>query len=156
MNPTSLSLIITANLKRRPLWKVKTIEDFFDQSRQQVMAKIENGDFPWAFNIGVGENRREPRVLGYCVMEQVLGPFKGIGATKNLRLPEVIDLILPKRDIRSTELKRFFSCNEQHVHHGLASKFTITKKPAAKGGPYSYTVFSRASIERFLTSRRML
>lgn len=155
MNPLTLKLVIAANLKRRPLWKVKTIEDFFDLSRSKVMARIESGEFPWAFNIGLGERISEPRILGYSVMESLLGPFDNIGTTKNLQLPEVINLILPKRDVRSTELKRLLSCNPQHVQN-LADQFTITKKPTAKDGPYSYTVFSRASVAGFLQKRRML
>jgi len=154
VNPGALKLVITANLKRHPLWKVKTIEDFFDLSRAQVMAKIENGEFPWAFNIATGARRSEPRVLGYCVMKKTLGPFDGIGATRNLELPEVINFILPKRDIRSTELKRLLSCDQKHVYN-LAPNFTVTKKPAAKDGPHSFTVFSRASVARFLQKRRM-
>lgn len=154
MNPLTIKLIIAANLKRRPLWKAKTIEDFFDLTRSKVMARIESGEFPWAFNIGLGK-KSEPRILGHSVMESVLGPFEGIGATKNLQLPEVINLILPKRDVRSTELKRLLSCNSDHVQN-LIPQLTVTKKPTAKDGPYSYTVFSRVSVEKFLTGRRML
>lgn len=154
MNPTALKLKIAATLKRHPLWKVKTIEDFFDLSRDRVMAKIESGEFPWAFNIGAGPRRSDPRVLGYCVMEEHLGPFAGIGATRNLELPEIINCILPKRDVRSTELKRLFSCEHQHVNQ-LAIYFTVTQKPVAKDGPHSFKVFSRDSVARFLKKRRM-
>lgn len=154
MNPLTLKLIITANLKRRPLWRAKTIEDFFDLSRRKVMARIESGEFPWAFNIGLGK-KCEPRIFGYSVMESVLGPFENIGATKNLQLAEVINLILPKRDVRSTELARLLSCNQKHVQT-LIPQFTITKKPTAKDGPYSFTVCSRASVAAFLEKRRIV
>ncbi len=154
MKSGTLKMVIAANLKRHPLWKVKTIEDFFDLSRDLVMAKIENGEFPWAFNIATSARRSEPRVLGYCVMEKTAGPFEGIGATRNLELPEVINFILPQRDVRSTELQRLLSCDQGHVYH-LAPNFTVTKKPAAKTGPHSFTVFSRASVARFLQKRRM-
>ncbi len=155
MNSSVIIAVIKANLKRRPLWRVKTVEDFFDLSRAKVMAKIEAGEFPWAFDIGRGKHSREPRVLGYTVMETKLGPFEGIGATKNLLLPEIVNLILPARDVRSTELTRLFSCDSGHVYK-LASQFKVTKKPTAKDGPHSYTVFSRASVANFLEKRRML
>ena len=155
MNPAVINAVIRANIKRRPLWKVKTIEDFFDLPRARVMAKIESGEFPWAFNIGQGKHTKEPRILAYSVLEAQIGPFEGIGATKNLQLPELINLILPARDVRSTELGRLFSCGHDQIRK-LTPNFIITKKPAAQDGPLSFTVFSRASVAKFLAQRRML
>jgi hypothetical protein len=83
-----------------------------------------------------------------------MGPVPGIGATKNLGLPEVINLVLPQRDIRSTELTRLFSCAQQHVHH-IGYKFKVAAKPRSTSGPNSYSVFARQSVARFLEQRRI-
>ena len=155
MNARPLKEMIWVNLKRRPLWSVRVLEDFFSLTRQQVIEKIENGDFPWAFNVGCGTRRKEIRLLGHGVTEKTIGPFPEIGATKNLKLIEVVDLILPQRDVRSTELRRIFSCSSKLVYD-LAKDFRVAKKAMAKDGPYSYTVFQRASVAKFLENRRML
>jgi hypothetical protein len=155
MNPITLVAFITAVLKHRPLWKARTIEDFFSLTPEQVRERIDNGEFPWAFNISLGK-KTDLRVLSWSVMETHLGPFKEIGATKNLALPEVINLILPQRDIRSTELQRRLSCSPEHVYALAPRNFKVTRKPLQAGGPNSYTVFSRASVENFLIRRRVL
>ena len=129
--------------------------ELFDQTHAQITAKVEAGEIAWAFDIGGGVRCSEPRLLSYAVMETKIGPIEGIGATRDLKLPEVINLVLPQRDIRSTELARLLSCEHQHVYR-LAGEFRVARKPAAKDGPHSYTVFNRASVARFLKNRRMI
>lgn len=154
ISPITLTAFITAVMKRRPLWKVRTVEDFFNLSRAQVLAKIDNGEIFWAFNIGQGR-KSDLRVLSWCVMEDPKNPFPEIGATRNLKLPEVINLILPQRDVRSTELQRRFSCGPKQIYTIAKGNFKITQKPLQADGPNSYTIFSRASVERFLIRRRV-
>lgn len=152
ISPQALVAVIKRNIARRPLWPVKVIENFFDLTGEQVVARIENGEFEYAFNITTEKRRREPRILALCVLEKTMSPFKEARATHNLKFPQVIDLILPQRDVRSTELRRIFCCSSGHVYQ-LARYFTVTKKPTARDGPKSYTIFSRASVAKFLERR---
>lgn len=154
ISPQTLVSVIKRNVTRRPLWSVMVVENFFDLSRERVMESIESGDYPWVFNIGTGRKSREYRILALSVLELNMPAFKAIGATKNLKLTQIIDLILPQRDVRSTELRRIFSCSSHHVYH-FAKYFTATQMPTACDGPNSFTVFSRASVARFLEKRRM-
>jgi hypothetical protein len=153
ISPAALLQVIRLNARRRPLWKPISVMDFLDLDYDQVMAKIQSGDFSFAFDIGLG-TRSAPRILAISVLEHKLGPLPDIGATRDLKLPEVINLVLPCRDIRSTELKGLFSCDSQHVHR-LKKYFRVARKPQAADGPNSYTVFHRASVETFLAQRRM-
>lgn len=158
MTSTAPIMPLKNKLVRRPLWKVKSVGDFLDLEYDQVLAKIQCGEILWAFNIATRVSRGsriEPRVLSHCVVEKKMGEIAEIGATRKLTLEKVIGLILPKRDVRSTELKRVFACDGDHVYALAKDNFTVTRKPTAKDGPNSYTVFSRASIENFLAKRRM-
>jgi len=150
----ALAQVIRQNALRRPLCKVITAECFLDLTHDQVMARIQNGNFPWAFNIGAGKLRSEPRILALTVVEKIFGVHPAIGATKDLRLKEVIDIILPARDIRSTELQRFLSCESGQIRI-LRSQFRVTRAAKATDGPNSFTVFSRASVAAWLAKRRM-
>jgi hypothetical protein len=116
---------------------------------------IESGELPFAFDLAPKTaSRKEPRIFSLCVAEKA-GCKLPCGATKNFSLPEVVGLILPKRDVRSTELTRLFSCSQQQVH-AMKADFITTMMPKATDGPHSYTVFDRASVEAFLSQRRML
>ena len=136
----------------RPLWKVRSVADFLCLEPCQVMQQIESGELLWAFDIGLSGRMTEPRILSRCAVEKKFGVVDSVGSTRNLSLPEVINLILPARDLRSTELERLLSCSQQHVY---ALKFKIARKPAAKDGPHAFTVFTRTSVAEFLSSRRI-
>ena len=150
----ALVAALRANARRRPLWGVVSTAWLLDLNYRQVMQKIEDGSLPLAFNIGTGKRRREPRIFSASVLELAFGIDNTIGATKKLSLPAAIDLILPRRDLRSTELKRLLSCDEKQIHV-LKKDWRITTQPKAKDGPNSFTVFSRASVAAWLTQRRI-
>ena len=153
MNPQALIACIQINLLKRPLLRVETVQDCLALSRDQVNQMIENGELPFAFNLASDSKRTDPRVFALSVAEKT-GWKNPVGQTKNLKLPEVIGMILPKRDLRSTELERILACSHQMVFRSK-NKFTSARKPAASSGPNSYTVFTRASVETYLTQRRM-
>ena len=167
MNPNALIATIQINLMRRPLLKLETVCDCLDKTRDQVSAMIDNGELPFAFDLAtvfskrrVHRNNQERnwtrqiRVFSLCVAERT-GWTNPAGQTKNFSLPEVIGMILPARDVRSTDLKNRFNCSSDHIYN-LAPNFTIIRRPAVKDGPESYTVFKRDSVAAFLEKRRML
>jgi hypothetical protein len=155
MNPPGTILPLKKKMVRRPLWKIKSVQDFLNLEYEQVMAKIQSGELLWAFNIGNDRARSEIRVLSHCVVELKMGEIHQVGPTRKLTLLKVINLILPGRDIRSTELKRFFSCGSEHIHQLAKKNFIVARKPKAADGPHSFTVFRRASVAKFLERRRI-
>lgn len=155
MNPQILIACIQLNLLKCPLLRPETVQDVLNKSRDEVNAMIQSGELAFAFDLAAQPGKqKDPRILTLCVAEKS-GWKNPIGQTKNFQLPEVIGLILPKRDVRSTELKGLFACSHQHVHR-LKNNFKISRQPVEQDGPNSYTVFSRASIENFLAKRRMI
>lgn len=156
MNPTALIASIQISLLRRPLLRPQTVQDCLDKTRDEVNAMIESGELAFAFDLATKPGTRtDPRIFTLCVAEKT-GWKSPAGQTKNFQLPEVIGMILPKRDVRSTELKKLFACGSDHVYQLAKKNFTVARKPKDADGPNSYTVFHRASVERFLAQRRMI
>jgi hypothetical protein len=154
ISPQALLQTIKVNCLRRPLWSIETVSDFLDISRGEVMKKIEDGSLPVAFDIGRGAKRREPRILALSAVELQTGPIQGIGATRNLKLPEAINLILPGRDVRSTELKHLFQVGNDWCRRAREN-FVAIRRPDVADGPQAYWTFSRQSVAAWLETRRI-
>ena len=140
---------------RRPLLHPETVMDCLDVSREQLNQLIQNGELPFAFNIGAAKSRTEPRILAHCVVEKQLGPIPGIGSMRNLGLAEVVNLILPKRDIRTTELRRLLATGNQWFLNN-SKNFSVIQKAENATGPNSFAVLCRASVASFLEKRRII
>ena len=159
MNPAALIAVIKINVLRRPLWQAETAQECLDVSRAKLMQMIESGEISWAWNIGMGNTRQEIRILGHCVVELQTGPINGIGSTRNLKLPEVINLILPKtrQTLRGRELQRLLLCNPDTIRKlHQAGDLEKVAETIAKVGPDSSPRFTRAGLIRFLEKRRLV
>src|ERR1700733_8715964 len=109
MNPNTLIACIQISLLRRPLLHAETAMDCLDKTRFELNAMIQNGELAFVFDLATSQNtRKEPRIFTLCVAEMT-GWKSPAGQTKNFRLSEVVSMILPQRDLRSTELKRIFA-----------------------------------------------
>jgi hypothetical protein len=155
MNPQILIACIQINLLKCPLMRAQTVQDCLNKSRNEVNAMIESGALPFAFDLApTNSKRKEPRVFTLCVAEST-GWKNPAGQTKNFHLPEVIGMILPKRDVRSSELKRIFACSRDLIGD-LAENFSVARKPVVNDGPNCFTVFHRESVATFLEKRRIM
>lgn len=149
---------ITVNLLRRPLWHPCTVEECLDIMRRELMAMVDCGQLPWAWDLGTSSKRKELRILGHSVIESAMGPIPAIGATRNLGLPEVVNLILPqsRTNFRSTELQRLFHSGPDLIHtlsaNGEIEK--IREKISVKGANSSPR-YTRRSVARLLEKRRV-
>lgn len=158
MNPAAIIAAIRINLLRRPLWHPCTVEECLDISRIKLNALIESGELPWAWNLGNGPARKEIRILAHCVVEKVVGPLAQIGSTRNLKLPEVIGLILPQRreSLRCIELQRLFHVSPDLVHFlHSAGEIDRVKEKLPTTGPNASPRFTRASLAKMLERRRI-
>lgn len=158
MNPLALMAVIKINLLRRPLWHPCTVEECLDISRVKLNAMIDNGELPWAFNLGNGSARKEVRILAHCVMEKATGPLAAIGATRNLELPEVVNLILPQKreSLRCIELQRLFHVSPDLIHFlNEAREIERVKENLPAVGPNASPRFTRASLAAMLEKRRI-
>ena len=154
VSPQEMVQVIMCNASRRPLWPVKLVEEFFDYTNDQVVANIKGRKFSYVFDIGLSARRPEYRILAWCVLEKTMSQFREIGATQNLQLSQVFNLILPRGNIRSPDLKRIFCCSKQQVSR-LADNFKMVTKPDRHKARQGYAVFDRTSIAYFLEKRRV-
>lgn len=134
----------------RPLLKLSSCEDFFDRDYNTLIVDVENRVLQFAWDIAAPNVlRREVRLWRGAALA-----WYHDRPTPKLTEEEVYRMILPNRDIRSTELERILSCTHQHVYE-LAPLLKVTRAPQQADGPNSFTVFSRESIVAFLRSRRI-
>ena len=136
--------------RTKPTLALQSCADFFDRDYDTLAVDVENQIIKFAWDIAIaGAARREIRI--YAPSAWAFCYQKPMPA---LTEEQVYKLILPNRDIRSTELKRILACSSDHVHH-LKPLLEVTREPRQEDGPNSFTVFSRAGIEKFLRSRRL-
>jgi hypothetical protein len=150
---------ITVNLSRRPLWHPCTVEECLDVLRSELNMMVESGQLPWAWDFGTGRQRKEMRILGHSVVERTMGPIPGIGATKNLELPELVDLVLPqaRQVFRSAELQRMFHLGpELIVHLGETGDIEKVPEELSSKGVNASPSFTRNSVAKLLAKRRIL
>ena len=136
--------------RTKPTLALESCADFFDREYATLIEDVENRLIKFAWNIAVDLAARKevriyaPSAWAFCYQT----PMPAISEDV------VYKLILPNRDIRSTELKRILACSHQHVHE-LKQNFVTTREPLQADGPNSFTVFSRPSIVDFLKARRL-
>jgi hypothetical protein len=158
MNPAALIAVIKINLLRRPLWQADTVQECLGITRAKLVEMIQSGEVPWAWNIGLGHSRKELRILGLSIVELQSGPIRGIGSTRNFGLPEVAGLILPKtrETLRGRELQMLFQCNPDTIRHlHDAGELDRVPEKLDKHGPNSSPRYTKASLVRFLETRRI-
>ncbi|HEX3857686.1 MAG TPA: hypothetical protein VHY30_10380 [Verrucomicrobiae bacterium] len=145
------------NLFRRPLWAASTVEDALDVSQRNLAAMIDNDDLSWAWDFSTGRTRKEVRILAHCVVEKAMGPLKEIGATRNLKLPEVVNLILPQKreTLRGAELQRLFHASANLIRDlSTAGEIKRVSEKLPSVGPNASPRFTRQSLVRLLEKRR--
>lgn len=136
--------------KTKPTLALKSCADFFDREYDTLVVDVENQLIKFSWDIATaGAASREIRIYApsawaFCYQK----PMPALSEE------DVYRLILPNRDMRSTELKRILACSHQHIHE-LKAYFTVTREPRQADGPNSFTVFARESIVNFLKSRRL-
>lgn len=136
----------------RPLVPVEACMVLLDRDEDDILSAIDSGVIHWAWDIASpGAARREIRIWRDSLLA-LLQHTKEREADEG----QVLSGFLPQRDIRTTEIQRWFSCSSTHVHAMLdQSVFTEVRRPAALSGPMSYSVVSRGSVVAFLQARRV-
>jgi len=142
--------------RTKPTLALESCADFFDRDYATLISDVENQliKFAWDISLEFGSEKEEGRRKAIRIYAPAAWAFCYQRPMPTIREENVYKLILPNRDIRSTELVRILACSHQHIHE-LRGNFVTVREPLQADGPNSYTVFSRASIESFLRSRRI-
>jgi hypothetical protein len=159
ISPAALIATIKVNLLRNPLWTPEAAQQCLEVKREQLVAMIQSGEIAWAWNIGrAGATRSELRILAACVIERNVGIIPQIGATRNLKLAEVVNLILPamRPTLRGRELQKLFMCNPDTIRKlRLAGNLEMVPEVLDKHGPNSSPRYTRDSLVKFFARRRI-
>lgn len=138
--------------RTKPTLALESCADFFDRDYATLVVDVQNRVIKFAWDIALLQGDRQtpciriyaPSAWAFCYQR----PMPALSEE------DVYKLILPNRDLRSTELKRILACSSDHVHN-LKEFLTVTRPPRQADGPDSFTVFSRASVVAFLKARRL-
>ena len=143
--------------RTKPTLALESCADFFDRDYAALVMDVENRLIKFAWDIATSVTP-DPAEKSHRRTIRIYAPsawaFCYNKPMPKLQEDDVYRLILPGRDIRSTELQRILACSHQHIHD-LKEHFTVIREPLQSDGPTSFTVFSRSSIENFLRSRRI-
>ncbi len=123
-----------------------------DCEERDVMQRIHNGSLPWAFDLATQYSTASfPRVLSRSVSNLA----QGIASPDNESLESVIASILAPHigTIKGTQLAHQFLCGPEHVIKLLKEGFLVS---VGQCGPKVSPTITKASIVKFLTSRRIL
>lgn len=136
--------------RTKPTLALDSCADFFDRDYDTLLIDVENQVIRFAWDIAApGADRREIRIWAesawaFCYQQ----PMPALGED------EVLRLLLPNRDLRSTELERILACSHQHIY-ALLPLLTVVRGPLQADGPNSFALLARDSIVKFLKARRL-
>jgi hypothetical protein len=146
---------ITIPLKR-PLVDVKTAAAAMGTDEDGVLQAIEDGKIPWAFNVALPRtNRRCLRILSKSLSEFLSG--KEILPTGDRDFPVIFGLIfpLPIPTVKATVVRQRLLCSQFHVANLIRAGCFAVSKSCVRRGPGSSAEIERASVSKFLLSRRI-
>lgn len=124
-------------------------------SMEEIMDAIDGGIVPFAFDLRAnGSKRAMVRVWHPHALD--LLKSRGVSFGSTLSVEAVLQLAVPKRAVRSSELEIWWGVGHQHVSRLLATgSLTPMVGSRAKAGPNSYRMIAASEIRRFLATRLM-
>lgn len=149
---TSFAFSIPAT---RCLSSPETVRDFLRLTAEEVTHAVEAGTIPFAWDLrSPGSERAELRLWHPCCESLIKSGARDPGPAP--AEVELYRLLIPERDVRSSELERWWSVSHQLVHRLIAAGLLpVRRSPAATSGPASYYLLDAAGLRAFLASRRV-
>jgi hypothetical protein len=140
--------------RSKPLLPVRGVMSLIDQTEDQVLSLIEDGQLAWAWDVALDPRlgrARELRILPAAVAEYLRG------RTCSLEWPAVLSLLLPhdKPLILGTEISRVLNCCCTHTY-ALARRKLIVPCSTWRRGPGGAGRFRTDSFVQFLKDRRFV
>lgn len=138
----------------RPLVPLEAVQVLLDRDEDAVLALVEKGDLGWAWDIRTPTaTRREVRVWRESVLELMGADI----AERHGTCLGVLDTFLPHRDLRLTELARWFACSSSHVSNLIRDGcLALAGERPDHSSVAAVTRITRASVVSLLDGRRIL
>jgi hypothetical protein len=145
--------------RHRPTVGMEGAKHLMDCGEDQVLELIETGEISHAWNIGLGADRREVRILRTAIDRYLQLPA-GARAKSELSEQAVRSLLLPpahrKPFLTNPEIQRSLNCVSAHVLNLVeAGELELQVGTGYRTGPTGTALVTVQSFERFLQNRRM-
>lgn len=141
----------------RCLSTIETVRDWMRLTHDQVMAAIESGIIPFAFDLRFAAQERSEIRIWHPTVEALV---ESDGKDSGPRPPfdQVIEQLVPDRfDIKSSSLETLWSVSHTHIHRLIRSGAIPAKRvPRAAHGPASCALLYPNGLRQFLYSRRFV
>jgi hypothetical protein len=139
----------------RCLSSPETVRDFLRLTAEEVAQAVDGGVIPFAWDLrSPGADRSEMR-LWHPTCESLIRS-SGTDSGPRPAEPDLARMLIPDRDVRSSELERWWSVSHQHVQRLIAAGLLpVRRSPAAAAGPASYHLLTSDGLRAFLASRRL-
>lgn len=138
-----------------PLMSLPTAAGILELDVDLLLHLVEERALAWAWNIGLGNRRKELRVLTRCV-----SGFKETNSTCNLggeSVGKIIGYILAREKkpwVKGSRLKLLFACGETHILDLVnARELSVVDGTTWRRGPGGSPLILRVSVEAFLKRR---
>ena len=149
----------------RPTVGMDGAKHLLDASEDEVMGYIEEGLLSHAWNIGLGHERKEPRILraaidAFLYWSENPKRGRGLPATAHTSDAAVLKLLLPpghtKPFLTNPELQRSLNCVSEHVLNLVESReLELLPGTSIRRGPDGAALVTTASFARFIKTRRL-
>lgn len=137
----------------RHLIPLEACQILLDLDEDSILGAIENGRLGWAWDIRTpGAERREIRVW----RESLMAKMAGADGSVDTEIDQVVESILPHRDLRLMELARWFACSGSHVSNLIRDGcLALAGDRPTHSSAAAVTRVTRESVARFLDGRRV-
>ena len=138
----------------RPLVPIEAAMVMLDRTEDEVLELLDTGELTWAWDIRSPDaDRREIRIWRESLMGYFDRGSRGLKPAEPPSEPQVLAAVIPTRpELRSTEIRRIFTCSSTHVLKLVRAGCLDGLNPPHVG-PNGFVRVRRASVIRFLQQR---
>lgn len=138
----------------RCLCTASTLRSLLALTTEEILTTIESGIIPHAFDLrdSNADQRGLCRIWRPTVEALIRSAGRESGPVASTEF--VIEQLVPDRDVRSSELERWWTVSPQHVGSLIAAGLLpIRRSPTASHGPASFHLLDGRGLREFLASR---
>ena len=151
-----LGLPLLIPIERR-LAPADALRSHLAATAEEIVGCIECGTIPHAFDLRATRSERsEIRIWMPTVRALMASDGRDPGARAREDVGVIIGELVTARDVRSSELERWWCVSHQHIHSLIAAAELRTIRGGAAGrGPAGFAVIDSSALREFLMRRRL-
>ena len=142
----------------RPTAGMESAKRDLDLNEDYILSLIADHSLSYAWDVGLGKDRRMVRILGASIEHFVAHGSKPHALTEDAAFALLLPPgLAPDRPyLTNGQIQRALNCVSDHVLHLIDAKdLTLQPKTDYKRGPNGSALITITSFQRFLKSRRL-